>query len=84
MTKTLTYGFLLHGVLNLFAYLRSDYYAQYAYQRVSVDFGGVIWSRLSRRDLCSHLLLPFQLRRFSRLAVFEKDNGIGNPVGEYF
>lgn len=38
MTKTLTYGFLLHGVLNLFAYLRSDYYAQYAYQRVSVDF----------------------------------------------
>ena len=38
MTKMLTYGFLLHGVLNLFAYLRSDYYAQYAYQRVSVDF----------------------------------------------
>lgn len=38
MTKTLTYGFFLHGVLNLFAYLRSDYYAQYAYQRVSVDF----------------------------------------------
>lgn len=38
MTKTLTYGFFLHGVLNLLAYLRSDYYAQYAYQRVSVDF----------------------------------------------
>lgn len=38
MTNTLTFGFFLHGVLNLFAYLKSDYYAQYAYQRVSVDF----------------------------------------------
>lgn len=38
MTNTLTSGFFLHSVLNLFAYLRSDYYAQYAYQRVSVDF----------------------------------------------
>lgn len=38
MTNTLTFGFFLHGVLNLLAYLKSDYYAQYAYQRVSVDF----------------------------------------------
>ena len=38
MANTLTFGFFLHGVLNLFAYLKSDYYAQYAYQRVSVDF----------------------------------------------
>lgn len=38
MTNALTFGFFLHGVLNLFAYLKSDYYAQYAYQRVSVDF----------------------------------------------
>lgn len=36
--NTLTFGFFLHGVLNLLAYLKSDYYAQYAYQRVSVDF----------------------------------------------
>lgn len=38
MTKTLTLGFFSHGVLNLLAYLNSAYYAQYAYQRVAVDF----------------------------------------------
>ena len=38
LTGTLTLGFFLHSALNLLAYLRSGYYAQYAYQRVSVDF----------------------------------------------
>lgn len=35
---TITCGFLLHSVLNLFTYIRSDYYALYAYQRISLDF----------------------------------------------
>lgn len=38
LTGTLTFGFFLHSALNLLAYLRSGYYAQYAYQRVAVDF----------------------------------------------
>ena len=38
LIKALTLGFFSHSVLNLFAYLKSRYFAQYAYQRLSVDF----------------------------------------------
>lgn len=34
----LTAGMCLHGFLNVFAYLRSDYYETYSYLRLSVDF----------------------------------------------
>lgn len=83
MTNTLTFGFFLHGVLNLLAYLKSDYYAQYAYQRVSVDFGVVTWFQLSLRGLCSHLRLLFQLQSCSPIAGFEKAYSAGGSIDEY-
>lgn len=38
LTNILAFGFFTHSVLNLFAYLNSEYFAQYSYQRVAVDF----------------------------------------------
>lgn len=53
----ITCGFFAHGVLNLIAYLRSGYYAQYAYQRLSVDF----WRQDIVSVISTCLLLTFAL-----------------------